>query len=214
MATRRPMTENAHAKRLEVVTAAARLFEERGYYGVSMEDVAEAAGLAKPTLYHYFQSKARILYEIHTNYISPLLESARERAGSGISATDELRAILHDVLLLSAREPGYLRTFSEHLRDLEPEARDQVLEHREAYRKIVEAAIRRGIADGEFAVEDPPIAALTMLGAMIWSYQWLRPNSPRSIDDVAESMWQTLLSGLEAGAGTGGSRRTASSAKR
>jgi TetR/AcrR family transcriptional regulator, cholesterol catabolism regulator len=204
MANRRPLTENAQAKRRQVVEAAARLFAERSFSTVSMEDVAEAAGLAKPTLYHYFPGKAQILHEIHMQFIFPLLETARERATSGMPATDELRAIVHDVLFLSAEKAGYLRTFNEHLRDLEPEAYLEVAGHRDEYRDIVEAAIRRGVDNGEFTVEDPRIAALSMLGALVWSYQWLRGDKPRSIADVAESIWRMFLFGLE-GPNTAGS---------
>ena len=211
MANRRPLTENAQLKQRQVVEAAARLFAERSFSGVSMEDVAEAAGLAKPTLYHYFPGKAQILHQIHLQFIFPLLESARERAQSGMPAADELRAIIHDVLFLSAEKAGYLRTFNEHLRDLEAEAYLEVSGHRDEYRDIVEAAIRRGVENGEFTVEDPRIAALTLLGALVWSYQWLRSDRPRSVADVAEAIWRTFLFGLEGpgsnGAGPKRSRR-------
>jgi TetR/AcrR family transcriptional regulator, cholesterol catabolism regulator len=208
MANRRPLTENAQVKQRQVVEAAAGLFAERSFSGVSMEDVAEAAGLAKPTLYHYFPGKAQILHQIHLQFIFPLLETARERARSGVTAGEELRAIIQDVLFLSAEKAGYLRTFNEHLRDLEPEAYLEVSGHRDEYRDIVEAAIRRGVENGEFKVEDPRIAALALLGALVWSYQWLRSDRPRSIADVAESIWRTFLFGLEGPNESNGSRTT------
>ena len=45
------------AQREDILAAAARLFADQGFSATSMNQVAEACGVAKPTLYHYFQDK-------------------------------------------------------------------------------------------------------------------------------------------------------------
>ena len=50
--------------RQEIMRTAARLFQQRGYDATSMNDVAAALKLSKGGLYHHFQSKDEILYEI------------------------------------------------------------------------------------------------------------------------------------------------------
>ena len=50
--------------RQEILRTAARLFQQRGYDATSMNDVAAALKLSKGGLYHHFQSKDEILYEI------------------------------------------------------------------------------------------------------------------------------------------------------
>src|SRR6266853_4127997 len=142
---RRPPTKEARVKRRHIIDSAALLFDEKGYHQISMEDIASASGLAKPSLYHYFTGKAQILFEIHREFIMPLLERESERARSGISAVDELRAIATDVMRLFSEKPGHMRVFFEHLRDLDPTERAQVLTHREEFRALIEAAIRRGV---------------------------------------------------------------------
>ncbi len=193
---RRPMTDGARVKRRHIVDVAALLFDEKGYHQVSMEDVANATGLAKPSLYHYFRGKAQILFEIHREFILPLLERENERASLGLSATAELRAIVVDVLKLFGDKPGHMRVFFEHLRELAPEDRAQALMHREEYRSRIEAAIARGVAAGEFSVEDPRIAALAFLGAVNWAYQWLHADAPLTVEDVADRLWGVLLWGF------------------
>jgi AcrR family transcriptional regulator len=44
-----------------MVAAAERLFSERGYHGVSMDEIATASGISKPMLYDYFGSKEGLL---------------------------------------------------------------------------------------------------------------------------------------------------------
>ena len=45
----------------QMVAAAERLFSERGYHGVSMDEIAAASGISKPMLYEYFGSKEGLL---------------------------------------------------------------------------------------------------------------------------------------------------------
>jgi AcrR family transcriptional regulator len=44
----------------QMVAAAERLFSERGYHGVSMDEIAAASGISKPMLYEYFGSKEKL----------------------------------------------------------------------------------------------------------------------------------------------------------
>jgi AcrR family transcriptional regulator len=54
-------TAAAASRREELLSAATRLFRERGYRGVSMEDIGASAGIAGPSIYRHFASKADIL---------------------------------------------------------------------------------------------------------------------------------------------------------
>ena len=69
----------ADRRRAEIITLAAQLFDQHGYSSVSMEQIAVAAGMAKPTLYHYFRGKDEILRGIHETFIDVLLERYDQR---------------------------------------------------------------------------------------------------------------------------------------
>src|SRR5690348_7801668 len=56
---------NGTSRRDELLTVAAKLFAARGYHGTRMDDVAEAVGLNKATVYHYYASKSLILYDLY-----------------------------------------------------------------------------------------------------------------------------------------------------
>ena len=53
--------ELTRQRRADILREAANLFEQVGYHGVNMEMIAEAAGLKKPTLYHYGKGKDEVL---------------------------------------------------------------------------------------------------------------------------------------------------------
>ena len=92
--------------RQEILHTAARLFQQRGYDATSMNDVAAALKLSKGGLYHHFQSKDEILFEI----MNHAMEITQERVLNpvrGIADPEErLRALirLHIEVVLSPRD--------------------------------------------------------------------------------------------------------------
>src|SRR5258707_7585073 len=85
--------------RQEILRTAARLFQQRGYDATSMNDVAAALKLSKGGLYHHFQSKDEILFEI----MDHAMEITRERV------LDPVRAIADP----AERLPALIRPHNE-----------------------------------------------------------------------------------------------------
>ena len=56
-----------------ILQRTAELFALRGYSGTSMNEVAQACGMSKPTIYHYFRDKYSLLLEISDGHVSRLL---------------------------------------------------------------------------------------------------------------------------------------------
>lgn len=57
--------DDASARRAEILEAAAKLFSKRGYDGVGMREIADAAGILGGSLYYHFKSKQQIYIEVH-----------------------------------------------------------------------------------------------------------------------------------------------------
>src|SRR3981189_2696285 len=100
-----PREATIHSRQ-ELVRAAARFFQQRGYDATSMNDVAAALKLSKGGLYHHFQSKDEILFEI-MNHAMEITQERVLKPVSGIADPEErLRALirLHIELVLSPRD--------------------------------------------------------------------------------------------------------------
>lgn len=67
------------SRRDEILEIAVRLFAERGYHGVSMDDIGSAAGVTGPALYHHFRGKEAMLAAALTPVSESLLTGGRER---------------------------------------------------------------------------------------------------------------------------------------
>src|ERR1017187_7337162 len=92
--------------RQEILRTAARLFQQRGYDATSMNDVAAALKLSKGGLYHHFQSKDEILFEIMNHAMEITQERVLGPVRSISGAEDRLRALirLHIEVVLSPRD--------------------------------------------------------------------------------------------------------------
>ncbi|HZG60636.1 MAG TPA: TetR/AcrR family transcriptional regulator [Anoxybacillus sp.] len=62
------------SRRKQIITAAMKLFAQKGYHATSMQEIAENSGLAKGSLYNYFKSKEEIAMSIFSYYYDLLFE--------------------------------------------------------------------------------------------------------------------------------------------
>src|SRR5207245_10784009 len=92
--------------RQEILRTAARLFQQRGYHATSMNDVASALKLSKGGLYHHFQSKDEILF----NLMDHAMDITQERVINGVrdiaDPEERLRMLIrrHIGVVLSVRD--------------------------------------------------------------------------------------------------------------
>jgi AcrR family transcriptional regulator len=190
-------SENSRLKRLRIVEGAAALFDERGYHATSMADIAAASGISKPTLYYYFPSKDSILFQIHDELMDLLLAPHAERVAAGESGPLELlRAAIGDLLRVMAACRGHVRVFVEHYRELPDEYRPVVSEKRRQYSRQMTALLLDAQREGVVRELDPEIARLAVFGMCSWVYHWYDPSGPRSIDDIADLLWDLVSQGL------------------
>lgn len=185
-------------RREELINTAARLFEEEGYHQSSMERLAERAGLAKPTLYHYFKSKEEILFEVHLHFIQPLIQRQQRRMELGLRPSQVLLEAFVDHMEVVAEKPGMLRMFFEHQRELGPDRRSQMRENRRRYRMLIEETIDAGIAAGELRPVDVRLTAFALFGMVNWAYKWFQVKGELSPRETAHFLWDLFMRGVQA----------------
>ena len=80
-------------RRLQLVRAASRLFAERGFRAVSMEDLAAEAGVSGPAVYRHFASKEALLADLLIDVSQQLLQQGTQRSTSS-SPLEALRTLI------------------------------------------------------------------------------------------------------------------------
>jgi AcrR family transcriptional regulator len=134
-------TERDRAKadrQAAILQEAARLFAERGFSGVSLEDLGGAVGISGPALYRHFANKQALLGAILIGVSERLLAGGRDVIAQGGPAEDRLRAIIDFHVDFAIRDADVIRVQDRDLASLSDEDRHDV---RRLQREYVEVWI-------------------------------------------------------------------------
>jgi TetR/AcrR family transcriptional regulator, cholesterol catabolism regulator len=196
---RRGPKSAAPQKRAEIVAIAAKMLdEEQGDHVVNMNDIAQAAGIAKPTLYHYFKSKEEIIFSIHMSLFEIMRDQLEKRIATESRPDDQLRGVFRDIFAQLQSHPGHARVFQEHFRRLSPERQKVVLAQQNEYENTVRKILSDGVEQGVFKSLDPTLASMALFGMAYWSYQWYNPAGRSSAEDLADQFYTYFIEGIGA----------------
>lgn len=194
------LTPKGATSRARILDVAARLFDEAGYHGTSMQDIVKAAGISKAGIYHYFASKDDILMAIYTLLVDQLIERQHDHFATPRSATVILRSMITDLVDQMDRHPTHYRVFTDiiigELRRLSPEARQEILGKRRVIHENFGRAIDLGVQQGEFELSgDRDLVVFGIVG-MCWAYQDLDVHPKVKAAKAAATFSGLILRGL------------------
>ncbi|BBY01817.1 SACE_7040 family transcriptional regulator [Mycobacterium seoulense] len=122
-------------RRLQLLSAAERLFAERGFLAVRLEDIGAAAGVSGPAIYRHFPNKESLLVELLVGISARLLAGARDVRARHSDAAAALDGLIDFHLDFALGEPDLIRIQDRDLAHLPEAAEKQV---RKAQRQYVE----------------------------------------------------------------------------
>jgi AcrR family transcriptional regulator len=191
-----PSESLREAKRLSILSAAAKIFNERGYHNTAMADVAEAIGVSKPFLYYYLRDKEDILYEcsrIATEQMHAMLADVRKAEVTGWQRIEmafrgyaEIMTTDFGVCLIRNSAPGSLPSKS----------REKLWAGRRRLNKEIEVFIAQGIADGSIRTCDPKTLSFALFGAFNWMTIWYRANGRLRPATIADNFLDIMARGV------------------
>lgn len=169
-----------------IIETALLLFEEKGYHGVTVEQIVEESGSSKGGFYHNFKSKDELLYYIHDVFISYVHDKAMEAYDNFDTPVSRLCAIIESFTKVFDLYKPHLTVFYQESTYLKGEFYEQVNEKRDNYRKIILQVIREGQENGDFRTEVPAeISTMSIIGMINWTYKWFNKKGPLSIESIA-----------------------------
>ncbi len=172
---------------------AVEVFNERGYDGTSMEDLAARLGISKSAIYHHVSAKAELL-RLATDRALDALASVVD-APEGDTAMQRLEYVVRgSVGVLTAELPFV--TLLLRVRgntDVERRAlsRRRQLDHQ--LTDLVRAAVDE---DSLPAGIDPAVTARLIFGTVNSLVEWYRPSRTLRTDDLADAVVALVLGGL------------------
>ena len=180
-----------------IVARAAELFARQGYHATSMNQLAEASGLSKATLYHYYRDKDALLVHIADGHVSRLQALVADVAALRLKPQAQFRELVRRIVEEYADAQHAHRVLTEDVKFLPPADRQRILDkEREVVAGFSAAvvALRPELKDAALAT---PMTML-LFGMINWMFTWMKPEGALDYEALAPVVADLFLGGLPA----------------
>jgi AcrR family transcriptional regulator len=167
-------------RRLQLLSAAERLFAERGFLAVRLEDIGAAAGVSGPAIYRHFPNKESLLVELLVGISARLLAGARDvRARNCDDVEAALDGLIDFHLDFALGESDLIRIQDRDLAHLPAAAEKQVRKAQRQYVEVWVGVLRE--LNPDLAEADARLTAHAVFGLLNSTpYSMKYPDAPRS----------------------------------
>jgi TetR/AcrR family transcriptional regulator, cholesterol catabolism regulator len=177
----------------DLVAAAARVFERRGYADATLDDIAAEAGVSKPTVYQYVSSKQRLLETIVEQAIYPLREGIEQIVDSTAGAGDKLEAYVRLHVTSAARYRAYYLVLMADQHQLSSQGLRNYQSWARQVNRSAEQLLRQGVDEGLVRPDiDIPIAVNLLNSALTSIARWYHPTDRLKPDQIHDQVIKVL----------------------
>lgn len=191
-----PPSEDEPARLQEVLDVAARIFAAKGYQGTSLNDIGEALGMNKASLYYYVRSKEDLLRRLILRAGRRLRDVSQDPELVRLPAVASLERLVREHCRVVFEHRHELGVLVHQRRYLELDSLGEVSGRERAYVDRLKAVISRGIAEGAFRPIDTSVASQFVLDTVNGLLRWYRPGGKETRQSVADEVWHFVRGGL------------------
>lgn len=173
--------------RAAILDAAIENFQQLGYHGTSVRDIARDAGFTPASIYHHFASKQAILQEIMEKCLTDVISLTRAAVlRSGNTPEDQLVTLMRTWVIFHTTRRSEALIGASELRSLDETGHRIVVSLRDQQENLFRDVIERGVTEGAFTTPFPTEAARAIINMGYSIASWYRPGGELSPDELAE----------------------------
>lgn len=194
----RTIAKDHDAKRIHILKTAARVFADEGYSRSSMAQVARDCGISKANIYHYYDSKDALLFDILDNYLRALRDRVRDLPLAGKDPEMQLDMLVADILLAYEGMDHEHKIQTEGIPML-PADQQRILKGYQREMVTQMSDILAAIAPDVFGRDAARLRAATMsvFGMLNWFYMWNPGADHAAREEYAALVAQMTLQGVK-----------------
>jgi AcrR family transcriptional regulator len=160
-------------------------FNEHGYHGTTVRDLARRVGVTVPALYYHYENKQALLSTLLETSMRDVLDRCRTAAAeAGDEPVARFSAMIECIVLYMANRRG-LAFLDSEIRSLEPENRARYIALRDYLEHILLDTVQAGITEGHFATPIPADASRAVLTMCQGVATWYHPDGPLPPETIA-----------------------------
>jgi AcrR family transcriptional regulator len=173
------------------------LFYERGYHATSMRDIAARVGIKAGSLYNHYPGKQDLLLRISLEATRELYSGAIARLDGVEDAEEALRTYIRWHVEFHATHRLECRVADTELRALTPDARQAVVEVRDAHEELFVELLRRGARERGWRIANERVVAIAVLTLCTEVDAWFRDDGPLTAGEIGQIYADLIVNGLE-----------------
>jgi AcrR family transcriptional regulator len=179
----------------EILASAARLFAERGYRAVTIDDIAASLGYTKSLVYYYFESKNQILWQIFSLIYDSYFREIELIRGKQLPPDEALALVIrrHALNVMEKRE--WTAIYFREETELDEQQRRQITRKKRQYDAAIEEIYEAGVAQGLFRRIPAHIAVSGLLGMCNWLHVWYSEKGTITAGEISEYYASLLANG-------------------
>lgn len=180
-----------------ILAVATTLIAQSGYERASMRAVAKEAGISLAGIYHYFDSKEKMLFLIQFRTFNSLLGNLREKLHGVEEPVEQLRVMVRAHVCYFAANMPALKVCSHELESLAGPAYEQTRLIRRQYYELSRDIVTRVLdVHAPDCAIDRHVATMALFGMLNWLYRWYNPAKDRSPAGLANQIIEMFLNGV------------------
>ncbi|MFJ9155261.1 TetR/AcrR family transcriptional regulator [Streptomyces griseoviridis] len=168
-----------------ILLHAMEAFNEQGYHGTSVREIAARVGVTVPALYYHYANKQALLATLLKTSMKDVLDRCRAAAEeAGEEPLPRFCAMVESIVLYMAHRKG-LAFLDTEIRSLEPDNRARYIALRDYLEHMLLDTVRTGVSEGAFTTPIPADAVRAVLIMCQGVANWYRADGPLSAEEVA-----------------------------
>ncbi|HYL18656.1 MAG TPA: TetR/AcrR family transcriptional regulator [Burkholderiales bacterium] len=183
------------SQRAAILEAAAILFAEKGFASASMADLAEACGVSKALLYHYYRDKAHLLFDTADSYLDTLIAIVAEVRERRLAPMEHFKALVARLMQEYEHAQAQHMVLVQDVKFLGAKEHARIIaKERQVVDAVAQAIAALKPRFRKKAMRVP--LAMILFGMINWTFTWLRPDGSLSYDDMSEVVAEIFLGGV------------------
>lgn len=195
--SKKPAPGRGSDRQRQLVVAAAQIFRTKGYDATSLQDLADAIGIQKGSVYHYIRTKEDLLFVIIDDLHKQLFRLNVAWESIEGDPLGRIRSFVEGHVRASMVNLEHAEIYFRDFRALDREHKKLIITSRDAYetqfRSLIQDAADAGLLRDDL---DPTIATRMIFGMANWVFYWYRRAGPYSEDDLVEQVGTYALASI------------------
>lgn len=186
------------AKNKQIIKAATKIFARKGFHQAKMDEIAEAAKVAKGTLYYHYAGKSKLFAATVTAGMEEIMDKISRELESDLPFMEHFRLLLANTIRIYLKNKEVIRIYVNELSSgIDAEALAEIKKVRRRFLRFVTDTLQTGQEMGYLKPLHRRISATVLVGMVdAFCNNQLEPEEDYDLEDIIETVIPILSTGM------------------